>query len=86
MKRRDAVLFLGSAGVGTVLPAAAEETARTSGLTEAHVEALLRELAGVEPLPGEAARIKEALLGRSAVPETDPRVQPALAFHPEVEP
>jgi hypothetical protein len=85
MKRRESFAVLGLAGIGSILPelAAAPEA---GGLNDEQVAALLRHVAGVEPRPGEAARVREALAGTKATAETDPRVQPALGFDPEVEP
>jgi len=89
MKRREAFMVLGLAGVGTLLPAApvdgAPADASSGEMTDQHAEILLRYLARVEPRPGEAARVREALNSAPPVADTDPRIQPALAFHPEVE-
>jgi hypothetical protein len=83
MKRRESFAVLGLAGIGSILP---ELAAEAGGLNDEQVAALLRHVAGVEPRPGEAARVREALAGTKATAETDPRVQPALGFDPEVEP
>jgi hypothetical protein len=54
-------------------------------LSEAQVEALLRSLAEVEPTPGEPAHVRAFLEELRFRTETDPRIQPALGFDPEVE-
>jgi hypothetical protein len=85
MKRRDTFAALGLAGLGSILPELAAAAA-AGELTEDQVAALLRQVAGVEARPGEAARVRDALKEARATAETDPRVQPALGFDPEVEP
>jgi hypothetical protein len=84
MNRREAFLAVG-AGAALVLPRELLDAAQAGDLSADQVEALLRSIVGIEALPGEAERIKKALLESRATRETDPRLQPALAFDPEVE-
>lgn len=84
MKRREAFLALGSAGIASIVPVSIANAAEAE-LTEEQVAALLRQLAGVEPRPGEAERVRRALKEARAGAETDPRIQPAFGFDPEVE-
>jgi hypothetical protein len=85
MKRREAFMALGCAGVSWAVRAALAAAPPGQELTEEEVAALLRSVARVEPRPGEAALIRQALSEPSPTGGTDPRVQPALVFDPEVE-
>lgn len=85
MRRRDLLRHLGLAGGGALVAPGLLEALQERDLTDEEVEALLRGLAGIEPRPGEAARVREALAGRKPPEDSDPGVQPALAFNPEVE-
>jgi hypothetical protein len=83
MNRRDALSVLAASGAALSPPLVACLEAQ-----EASPEAmawLLRTIAGVEPLPGEAGAVRNALLSFRVEIPSDPRVQPALDFNPEVE-
>ncbi len=84
MKRRDALLLLStSAACAVTLSLVSADEAES--LTDAEFETLLRDLLEIEPLPGEAARIRAAYIAAGIISDNEPRVQPALAYDPEVE-
>jgi hypothetical protein len=80
VKRRDALVsLLGAAALGA-------GTAEAQDLSPETVRQMMRTLAGLEPLPGEEAGVRAFLLSyRYALP-SDPGVEPASTFDPELGP
>jgi hypothetical protein len=85
MERREALLSL-AAAIGVAATPELVEALQRRELSEEEAEALLRAVAKVEPRPGEANQVRARLSGMRFETRTDPRVQPALGFNPEVEP
>ena len=77
MRRREALVsLLGAAALGA-------GTAEAQDLSPETVIQMMRTLAGLEPMPGEAAGVRAFLLSyRYALP-SDPGVEPASTFDPE---
>lgn len=84
MKRREALLLL-STSAACAVPLSLVSADEVESLTDAEFETLLREFLELEPLPGEAARIRAAYIAAGIISNNEPTVQPALAFDPEVE-
>jgi hypothetical protein len=82
MKRRQALTsMLGVATVAGASPSSSE----AQGFSLEAIEQMLRHQ-GMEPLPGEAARVREMLLVTRFGGSVDPRIDPAVRFDPEVDP
>ena len=84
MKRRDALLLF-STGAACAVPLSLVSADEAKSLTDSEFETLLHELLKVELLPGEAARIRAAYIAAGIIGNNEPRVQPSLAYDPEVE-
>jgi len=81
VKRREALVSL--LGVAAALGAG---TAEAQDLSPETVKQMMRTLAGLEPMPGEEAGVRAFLLSyRYALP-SDPAVEPASTFDPELKP
>ena len=74
--------LLGAATLG--LPARGLEAATQSRLSESAVASMLRDVAGVEPLPGEPFQVGATLQALLSTGRTDPRQEPAVDFDAEV--
>jgi hypothetical protein len=80
MKRREALVsLLGAAGALGAARGSAQ------GVSEETVKEMLRHLAGIDPLPGEAAAVRAFLLALRPM-SPDPEIEPAIEFDPEVDP
>jgi hypothetical protein len=82
VKRREALFSILGAASAASLPA----SARAQALSPEAVGGLLRTLAGLEPMPGEAESVLSFLLSFRTTVTPDPGVEPALTFDPEVDP
>jgi hypothetical protein len=81
MKRREALVsLLGAVGALGAARGSAQD------VSEETVKEMLRLLAGIEPLPGEAAGVRAFLLTFRAPMSVDPEIEPAIEFDPEVDP
>ncbi len=80
MKRREALVsLLGAAALGA-------GTAEAQDLSPETVKQMMRTLANLDPMPGEEAGVRAFLLSyRYALP-SDPAVEPASTFDPELRP
>jgi hypothetical protein len=78
VRRRDALISLfGAAALGV-------GTADAQDLSAEAVKQMMRTLAGLEPMPGEEAGVRAFLLSyRYALP-SDPGIEPASTFDPEM--
>jgi len=78
VRRREALVsLLGAAALGA-------GTAEAQDLSPETVIQMMRTLAGLEPMPGEEAGVRAFLLSyRYALP-SDPGVEPASTFDPEL--
>lgn len=86
MKRRDALLSIAAVAAALGVTPEQVQTLEHAELTDDEVEALLRTLARVAPRPSEAGSVRAFLTQRAGGARTEPTVQPAFAFDPEVEP
>ena len=78
MKRREALIsLLGAAALGA-------GTAEAQDLTPETVRQMMRTLAGLEPIPGEEAGVRAFLLSYRYAFPSDPGVEPASTFDPEL--
>jgi hypothetical protein len=81
LKRREALVsLLGAAG------ALGPARGLPQDVSEETVKEMLRLLAGVEPMVGEAAAVRAFLLTFRAPLRPDPEIEPAIEFDPEVDP
>jgi len=80
VKRREALVsLLGAAALGA-------GTAEAQDLSPETVKQMMRTLAGLDPMPGEEVGVRAFLLSyRYALP-SDPGVEPASTFDPELGP
>lgn len=89
MKRREALIALGSGGLGAIAGAVAVtqrglQATKATQVTPEMAAMLLRRMGGFEPEPGEAEVVAGLMNTMQRVPDSDPRIQPALGFNPEV--
>ncbi len=85
MKRRDVLRSLfGVASVGGVASAQTGLTGQTGALSPAAVEELMR-AHGLDPQPGEPARVRALLLSTRLRSIPDPRIEPAIRLDPELD-
>ena len=78
MRRREALVsLLGAAALGA-------GTAEAQDLSPETVIQMMRTLAGLEPMPGEAAGVRAFLLSYRYAFPSDPGVEPASTFDPEL--
>ncbi len=82
MKRRDVLRSLfGVASVGGV---ASAQPGQRGALSPAAVEELMR-AHGLDPQPGEPARVRALLLSTRLRSIPDPRIEPAIRLDPELD-
>lgn len=85
MKRRDVLRSLfGVASAGGVASAQTGQTGQTGALSPAAVEELMR-AHGLDPQPGEPARVRALLLSTRLRSIPDPRIEPAIRLDPELD-
>lgn len=78
MRRREALVsLLGAAALGA-------GTAEAQDLSPEAVKQMMRTLAGLEPMPGEEAGVRAFLLSYRFAFPSDPGVEPASTFDPQV--
>jgi len=78
VRRREALVsLLGAAALGT-------GTAEAQDLSPETVKQMMRTLAGLEPMPGEEAGVRAFLLSYRFAFPSDPGVEPASTFDPQV--
>ena len=82
MKRRDLLRSL--VGVASVSGVASAETQGKPALSLAAVEELMR-AHGLDPLPGEPARVRALLLSTRLRSIPNPRIEPAIRLDPELD-
>ena len=79
MKRRDVLLtFAGAAGIASAQPRSPR------ALSTGAVEELMR-AHGLDPLPGEPARVRAMLMSTRLRSVPDPRIEPAIRLDPELD-
>ena len=85
MERREALASIASAlaAAGVLV---STETLEAAQLSDEAIEGMLKELAGVTPLPGEGSATRQFLLSLRYRAQSDPRLQPAVAFDPDIAP
>jgi len=78
VRRREALVsLLGAAALGA-------GTAEAQDLSPEAVKQMMRTLAGLEPMPGEEAGVRAFLLSYRFAFPSDPGVEPASTFDPQV--